>query len=297
MPRERRRRLSQRRVQVLCGLLLAGVLYAELEFNADYEPVLAKGTPVVYAAEQIAADPFERLIRHDPLAALVEARGRLVSESRDYACTFVKQERIGSSIRAEQEVAVKFRPRPYSVMMHFIRNPGLAQRAIYIKGKWTDTDADDPALRELAVCQPGKGLSLLLKSIKQPIRGTMAKRTSRRSMDEFGFERALDLLIKYCQIASERGELKLEFKGESHFDGRPVWVIRRALPYTAEGGRYPDRFANIYLDKAYLVPVAVYCYSADDSDPLNLLGKYEYRNVRFSPGLTDKDFDPVTYGM
>jgi len=296
MPRERRR-FSQRRVQVLCGLFLAGVLYAELEFNADYEPVLAKGTPVVYAAEQIAADPFERLIRHDPLAALVEARQRLVRESRDYICNFVKQERIGSTIRAEQEVSVKFRPQPYSVMMHFVRNAGLAQRAIYIKGKWTDDDADDPALRELAVCQPGKGLSLLLKSIKQPIRGTMAKRTSRRSMDEFGFERALDLLIKYCSMATERGELTLEFKGESHFDGRPVWVIRRVLPYTAEGGMYPDRIANIYIDKAYHVPVAVYCYSADDSDPMNLLGKYEYRNVRFNPGLTDKDFDPATYGM
>jgi len=296
MPRERRR-FSQRRVQVLCGLLLAGALYAELEFNADYEPVLAKGTPVVYAAEQIAADPFERLIRHDPLAALLEARQQLVRESRDYVCNFVKQERIGSTIRAEQEVSVKFRPRPYSVMMHFVRNPGLAQRAIYVKDKWNDDDADDPALRELAVCQPGKGLSLLLKSIKQPIHGMMAKRTSRRSIDEWGFERALDLLITYCQMANEKGELKLDFKGESHFDGRPVWVIRRVLPYTAEGGVYPDRIASIYIDKAYHVPVAVYCYSADDTDPMNLLGKYEYRNVRFSPGLTDKDFDPATYGM
>jgi len=278
-------------------MLLAGVLYAELEFNADYEPVLARGTPVVYAAEQITADPFERLIRHDPLAALIEARQRLVRESRDYACNFVKQERIGSAIRAEQEVSVKFRPQPFSVMMHFVRNPGLAQRAIYIKGKWTDADADDPALRELAICQPGKALALILPSIKQPINGTMAKRTSRRSMDEFGFERALDLLIKYCTIASDRGELKLEFKGESHFDGRPVWVIRRVLPYMEESGRYPDHIANVYIDKAYHVPVAVYCYAADDDDPMSLLGKYEYRNIRFDPGFTDKDFDPASYGM
>lgn len=296
MPRERRR-LSQRRVQVLCGLLLAGALYAQLEFNADYEPVLAKGTPVVYAAEQPVADPFERLIRRDPLEALAQAKKQLVRDSRDYACNFVKQERVGSTIRAEQEVSVMFRPQPYSVMMHFVRNPGLAERAIYIKDKWTDNDATDPALRELAVCQPGKGLSLLLKSIKQPIHGTMAKRSSRRSMDEFGFERALDLLIKYCDLARERGELTLEFKGETHFDGRPVWVVRRVLPYTAEGGRYPDRIANIYIDKVYHVPVAVYCYSADDGGPMNLLGKYEYRNVRFDPGLTEKDFDPATYGM
>jgi hypothetical protein len=228
---------------------------------------------------------------------LKEARDRLVRERRDYACTFVKQERMASGISAEQELEIKFRPVPYSIVMHWIRNPGLARRAIYVKGRWQDESATDPDLRELAVCQPGEVASLFVKSIKQPIHGTMAKRSSRRTIDQFGFERALDLLIHYSELAASRGELELECQGESYFDGRPVWVIRRHLPYSSKGGVYPDRTADIYIDKEYQVPVAVYCYSDYERDPQNLLGKYEYRNVRFDAGYSDKDFEPATYGM
>ena len=291
------KRLKQRRVQILFGLSLAAILYVELEFNADYEPIIHRGTPVVLAAERVEADPFERLVRHHPLAALKEARDRLVKEQRDYACTFVKQERMASGISAEQELQIKFRPVPYSIFMHWIRNPGLARRAIYVKGRWRDESAANPDLRELAVCQPGEVASLFIKSIKQPIHGTMAKRSSRRTIDQFGFERALDLLIHYCDLAAKTNELTLDYKGESYFDGRPVWVIRRHLPYSADSSTYPDRTADIYIDKEYLVPVALYCYSDDDRNPQNLLGKYEYRNVRFDAGYSDKDFEPATYGM
>jgi len=296
MPRDQKR-LKQRRVQVFFGLLLAFILYAELEFDAGHEPIIRQGVPVVLAAERVEAEPFERLIRHDPLEALRQARDRLVREGSDYACTFVKQERMPSGISAEQEVQVKFRPQPYSVFMHWIRNPGLAQRAIYVAGRWRDESAANPDLRELALCQPGKLATLFVKSIKQPIHGMMAKRSSRRTIDQFGFKRALDLLIKYGDLAASRNELDLVFQGESYFDGRPVWVLRRHLPYTGETGRYPDRTADIYIDKEYQVPVAVYCYSDDARSPQNLLGKYEYRNVQFDAGLTVKDFEPSTYGM
>ena len=297
MPRVRKR-MTQRRIQILFGLLLVGILYAEFAFDSNYEPIVYQGTPVLLAAERVDADSFEHFVRNDPLSALLKARERLVRESRDYACTFVKQERLPTGMCAEQEVEVKFRPEPYSVMMNWIRNAGLTQRAIYVKGKWVDEDASDPDLREMVVCQPTKMTALIVGNrVTQPIHGFFAKRTSRRYIDEFGFKRALDLLIKYCELAKSRNELSLVFKGESHFDGRPVWVIRRHLPYKSEGGRYPDRVADVYIDKEHQVPVAVYCYSDDDREPRNLLGKYEYRNIRFDAGLTERDFDPDTYGM
>jgi Protein of unknown function (DUF1571) len=183
------------------------------------------------------------------------------------------------------------------VVMEFTRNAGLAKRAIYVKGKWRDESAEDESLRELAVCQPANGLSLFVKSVKQPIRGGLAKRTSRRAIDEFGFRRLLDLLITYSEKAREAGQLGLEFRGQTRFDGRDVWLIRRTLPYTGPGGEYPDRVANIYVDCKHQVPVAIYTYSNIDEAPAHLLGKYEYRNVHFNVGLTDGDFEPATYGM
>lgn len=296
MPHDLQRK-TRRRIQILCGLLLVGILYAEFAFDTNHAPIINRGMQFVFADNKISETTFEDLVRRDPLAALIGARDKLVRESRDYSCLFVKQERIGSAMSAEQEIEVKFRPEPFSVMMHWVKNEGMAERVIYVKGRWVDPSEENPDLREQAVCKPGKGLSVFIKSIKQPIHGSIAKKSSRRMIDEFGFRRAMDLLIQYCEIAKTKGELTLEFRGETKFDGRPVWMIRRILPYNGEHGIYPDRVAEVYLDQEHHIPIAVYCYSDRDAKPEHLLGKYEYRYIRFSPGISEGDFDPSTYGM
>jgi len=251
----------------------------------------------VLAAEAVNGDPFETLIRHDPLAAMIESRAQHIRQVLDYECVMVKQELLPAGMSKEQEIRVKYRSEPYSVYMEWQRNPGLAARVLYVKGRWTDPTTGNPEERELAVAQPGIIARIFVKSVKQPIHGQLARKSSRRSLDEFGFQRTLDRLIKICELGRSRGELALEFCGESRFDDRPVWVIRRRLPYTGEGGTYPDRTAEILVDKAYRVPVAVYCYSDDDRQPKNLIAKYEYRSIRMRAGLTESDFEPETYGM
>jgi len=292
-----RRISARRRLQFLLGLLLVGLFLADYQFGDDHVPVLDRVMPVVLATEVVSADPFENMVRSKPLEALKEARRNHLRTVKDYEVTFVKQEALPSGMSAEQEIQVKFRNEPYSVFMHWTRNMGLAERVIYVKDRWIDEDASDPDEKQQAVCQPGAALRLLVKSIKQPIHGARAHDASRRYIDEFGFHRSLDLLIQYCDIAKDRNELKLEYRGESFFDGRPTWVIRRHLPYEKEGGRYPDRICEIHIDREYRIPVAVYCYSHDEMKPEQLLGKYEYTNIRLNPGLTESDFTPATYGM
>ncbi len=285
-----------RRLQIVIGLGLAGLFYAQFELGRHHNPVIQRGT-VVLGDAPIVAERFEMLVRTDPLAALLEARDLHGRSATAYTCNFVKQEVLSSGMGPEQEIEVLHRMEPYSVVLNWLRNPKMAQRVIYVKNRWIDKDADKPEERELAVVRPIAPYDLLLKSLKQPIRGKNAKEYSRRCIDEFGFTRSLDLLIEYRKLANSRGELKLEFMGESTFDGRPTWVIRRHLPYEKEGGRYPDRIAEIYLDKEYRVPVAVYCYASDEMKPEDLLGKYEYRNIKCDAALTDADFEPATYGM
>ena len=288
---------THRRIQVAFGLALAGLCYLEIS-TQEYEPVLTQRSAVVFAGSRAPTDPVEKMLRENPLAALIELRAQHVQEVKDYTCTLVKQEVLPSSgLGAEQEIEVLFRQEPYSVVFHWVRNAGLANRVIYVKGRWVNADADNPAEQEQALCQPGTLGAVFLKSIKMPIHGPMARDTARRSLDEFGFKRTLDLLVKYCEIAKTRGELVLEFRGEARFDGRPVWVLHRHLPYTGEGGTYPDRTAEIYIDKELRIPVAVYRYSDTEQKPAHLLGKYEYRNIRLNAGLTDAEFDPATYGM
>ncbi len=291
------KQLTQRRIRLLVGLSLAGILYLQFGLTGDNEVVLRQGSPILLAAERDTVEPFERLIRRDPLSALIQARALHLRQVKDYQCTLVKQEALPSGMSQEQEIDVKFRQEPYSVVFHWRRNPGLADRVIYVRDRWIDADADNVDDRDLAVCQPGPVARLLVKSLKQPIHGKLSKKTSRRSLDDFGFTRALDMLIKYCEKAKQEGVLKLEFCGESRFDGRPVWVIRRHLPYTGENGPYPDRLAEVFIDKEYRIPVAVYCFSSEINNPDSLLGKYEYRNIKLHAGLTDADFEPATYGM
>jgi len=296
MPRQPKQ-FTRRNLQFLFGLVLAAILYAQFQLSEDPQVILNQSTPVLLAAENVTVDSFEKLVRTDPLAALIEARARHQREVSDYECVMVKQELLPSGMSEEQEVKVKHRAEPYSVFMDWQRNPGLASRVLYVRGRWVDQKAKNEDDRELAIAQPGKVAQLFVKSLKQPIHGTLSKQASRRTVDEFGFARTLDLLIKFSELAKSHNELSLTFCGESSFDGRPVWVIRRVLPYTGEDGVYPDRLAEVYIDKEYRIPVAVYSFAGDEKVPSNLLGKYEYRGIRMKPGLTDKDFEPATYGM
>jgi hypothetical protein len=283
--------------RLIIGLMLTTIFCVQFQLRAGPNTPVDRQALIVLADETVIGDPFELLMRRDPLAALIEARIQHLEEVVDYECLLVKQELLTSGMSKEQEIKVKFRHMPYSVLMEWQRNPGLAVRVLYVKGRWTDATAENPEDRELALAQPGVIARIFLKSLKQPIHGKLAKKASRRFVDEFGFQKTLDRLIDICELGRSRGELKLEFGGDSRFDDRPVWVIRRSLPYTGEGGLYPDRTAEILVDKDYRVPVAVYCYSDEKAQSKNLIAKYEYRNVRMRVGLTEKDFEPVTYGM
>lgn len=295
---EIRRRLSPQHFRLFFGAILGAVLLIEFATRSATSALVPAEAEVVASVGSPAPDArpgFDELIRRDPLAALEKAQAEHGEQVRDYTCTFIKQELLASGLSNEQTIATSFRSQPYSVVMHWLKNPGKAERVIYVKGKWVDADAGKSEEREQAVCQPGAIARVFLKSLKQPIHGDLAREASRRYIDEFGFWQSLNLLTKYSRIAKERGELTLTFRGESIFDGRPTYVLERRLPYTGDDGVYPDRLATIHIDKEWHVPVSVRCYA--DEAKKQLLGRYEYRDVAFDVGLTDKTFEPATYGM
>ncbi|MFQ6048108.1 MAG: DUF1571 domain-containing protein, partial [Phycisphaerae bacterium] len=121
---------------------------------------------------------------------------------------------------------------------------------------------------ELAVVEPEGAIArLLVPSIMRPIRSPEARQASRRQIDEFGFENALQLIIKYSRAARQEGKLALQYLGTGRIDGRETYVIERTLPYTGQDGFYPDRKLTVHLDKQWLLPVACFCYWAAMSSP------------------------------
>lgn len=256
--------------------------------------------PQAYAAEVIPAArtldraEFAELLGRDPLGAFREARDNHRRTVRDYQCTFVKKELLPRGMSKEQTIAVKFRQEPYSIFMHWIKNQDKAVRVIYQAGRWTD-DCADFNERAQAVCQPGAIAAMFVKSLMQPIHGDRAKQSSRRFIDDFGFAKALELMVQFSTLAQQRGELSLQLEGESEFDGRPTWVLKRHVPYAGPGGLYPDATAIYHIDQEWRVPVAVYSFS--DAQGKQLLGRYEYRDVKMNAGCCQTDFEPATYGM
>ncbi len=247
--------------------------------------------PPVVAQPAAATNTMAALVQSDPLAAFKQLHADAVAQAADYTCTFTKQERIGDTINKQQVIEAKFRAEPYSVYFHFVENPGLAGKVIYIKDKWVDEDASDPELRQLAAVRPA-GLLGIAGVLKQPIRSDRAKKAGRRFIDQFGFERGLELLVRFSQMAADEGTLTLEYQGQGEFKGRPVWLIKRLLPYTDDNGVYPDRLALIYIDQEWGVPIAIHTFRSDAPIPEELLGKYEYTNVNFDAQLSNADFDP-----
>ncbi|MCB9856074.1 MAG: DUF1571 domain-containing protein [Phycisphaerales bacterium] len=253
--------------------------------------------PPAVAAVASPTDGFEAMLKRDPLEALRQLHQEFAAADRSYTCVFTRQEMLSSGMGPEQDVSVKFRSEPYSVAMEFTRNPGLVKRALFVKGKWRDETADEEELKDQALVQPAGMAGLLIKSLKQPIRGPLARKTGRRAIDQFGFERAIDLLVKYCDQAKAEGALTLTYEGEADFKGRRVWVIKRMLPYTGPDSGYPDLVAMIYIDQEHHVPIAIHTFSDTKCDAEHLIGKYEYRDIDFNADITDADFEPATYGL
>ncbi|HEY3241952.1 MAG TPA: DUF1571 domain-containing protein [Phycisphaerae bacterium] len=203
---------------------------------------------------------------------------------RDYSCTFIKQERLGSKITPEQVTEVLFREQPvFSVNMKWTQNADAAQHVLYIKNRWEDDKGNDEAYVVAA------GLAKLIGKIRQPIDGPLARKASRRSIADFGFGNTLDMILSYSERAAKTDELDLRFIGETTVDGRPAYAFERRLPYTGENCSYPDRLLKFSIDKEWLVPTAVFSY-CDDAGQI-LLGKYIHENLAMNPGLPDSDFE------
>ena len=198
----------------------------------------------------------------------------------------VKQELIAGQLSAVQEVELRFCKAPLSIYMLWQRNADGAKRALY---------KDDPAFvdeqgNKVARVEPaGAIVRLLVKDLFMPIHGEQARRACRRSIDECGFGASFDLMEHFTELGRANGVLDVRFAGVGEVDGRPTFVIERYLPYTGEGGVYPDAKLILHLDREWLLPVAVECFA--DKDGQDLLGRYAFTQVQLNPGLQASDFE------
>ena len=224
---------------------------------------------------------IEQLARTDQIALLKMCLERLDATVQDYRCTFVKQERIRGQVTDEQVAQVKFRQKPFSVMMQWVRTSTPADRTLYVEGLYDGQMLVKP-----------KGLFALAGTVKRSPTDPDVMESTLRPITQFGFRRMLESLLEVYEEANRCGELEFSYLGTGRIEGidRDLLVIQRVLP-PREG--YPAKTTRIYIDRQLLLPVQMDAWNWQDE----LSSRYTFRDIQLNVGLTDADFVPANNGM
>lgn len=300
MNRSRRRGMTR---MIVGALLLTGLLlqtYRMLHESGRGVPGVVVQGPrlsspsVAYAApvegQAPAARTLEQQAADDAIGFFEDALERYDRRVRDYSCVFTKQELVGGKLSEVQVIEALFREKPFSVLFTWLENEDKCSRALYVKDRWFD-EHNQPT----AVVVPGPLARLFVDHVMRPIHGPDAERSSRRTIDQFGMRQAIELTLKYCRMAREQGQLKFEYVGNGEVDGRETLVFERHLPYTGEGGVWPDRLLIVHVDRELMLPTRCECYA--DAERKTLLGTYTYTDVRINVNHPDSVFTKKGMGL
>ena len=228
--------------------------------------------------------PLASLAKRDPLALVRLAQGQCERQIRDYSCVFIRQERINGELTPQQHIKILYRKEPQSILMTWIRNEDRIRRALYVAGQFVGRDGVERALVEPS----GALVRLAAKKLAIPIHGPLARASSRRSIDQFGFRAMFELMECCHRLALKRGVLDLRYEGPGRVDGRETYVLVRHLPYSGPTGEYPDARLVLHLDQEWLLPVAIYSYA--DRREKKLLGSYVLTAVKLNQNFADDTF-------
>ncbi len=233
---------------------------------------------------------LEALAAADPIGFFEMALDRYDRSVRDYTCTFSKQELVGNRLTEEQVIRAMFCEKPFSVRFEWVKNEDKCSRVLYVADRWVKDN------QQMAVVEPGAIARLFVPYVMRPIHGRDAQKSSRRTIDQFGFRNSLSLILKYCKLAREQGVLEaFTCLGKDRVEGRETLVFERRLPYTGEDGFWPDRVLVVHIDRETLLPILCTAY-ADDARQV-LLGRYMMTDVKLNPNLPDSVFTMQGMGL
>ena len=122
-----------------------------------------------------------------------------------------------------------------------------------------------------------------------------SRKTSRRTINQFGLRNSLALTLKYCRLAEAQGTLDFRYAGTAQIDDRETLVFERRLPYTNENGLWPDRLLVVHIDKQLRLPTLCQAY-ADDAKQV-LLGSYKTSDIQLNVNLPDEIFTKKGIGL
>jgi len=244
---------------------------------------LARTAAVVLLLSAFARPVPAGEIPVDQLFGLVDTAAKTWATVKDYTCTFFKQERVKGDLLDKETIAVKFRVKPHSVYMKWIKDPHEGRETLFVKG-WND---DEIKAHE-------GGLLGAVNANLDP-RGSMAMKDNRHTVLEAGIGTIINLVKADLELAKANGEGKFEDLGMKTLEGANLRCFKAAFPpekcktgINPEKGKYYSPDIMICIDGRTGLPVAIEHKNAKGQ----LEEYYMNKDLRLNVGLTDKDFDP-----
>ena len=275
--------------RLVVGALVAYfVYYGAVNHTDTRNKVASEPGRLVRVATAVASQPqrqsdnsarIARLAKTDHIELLNWALENYRRQVRDYRGFLYKQERINGKLKPIEKIAISFMEEPFSLLMQWDKSSGVIDKLLYVEGQNDDKMVVHPT-----------GLLAWIKSVKRDPRSEQARRSSRRTCDQFGFRRTMLSLLEVYRQAEDQGDLAIGYVGPTQIGGRQCIALERLLPAKDE---YPCGRMVVEFDLEYLLPTSITSYDWQG----NLLSRYVYTELQFNTGLTGSAFDTKANGL
>jgi hypothetical protein len=215
-----------------------------------------------------------------PLQLIAEAR-RSYQGVRDYACLFIKRERLRGQLQPENMIDMKVRTQPFSVYLRWLKPVATAgQEVCYVAGR------NNGMMRVHS-----SGILGTVGFINMDPRDPRALETSRHSITEAGIG---NLIERYGQGWDlERRLNRTQVRIQEYEYNRRRCTRVETIHADSAGQQIPFYRSIVYFDKEHHLPVRVenYDWPRQAADPAGgLVESYSYVNLNLNAGLSDAVF-------
>jgi len=234
---------------------------------------VASAYPLRPAKNLDIANKLTDLAKTDHITLLKWSMKKYKQHVHDYQGIFYRRERVNGKLRYKEEIAIKFKEEPFSLLMNWKENPDKIDKLLYVENRRNNSKM---------IVHP-TGLFSWIKSIERDPRCKEALRSSRSTCDEFGFYRTMAKILKVYEQADKQEDLQIRYLGETRIDDRPCIAIERRLPPRKQ---YLAARVVLEFDKEYILPTSITSYDWQGK----LLSQYVYKNLCFNSDLKSAQF-------
>ena len=206
----------------------------------------------------------------------LETGRRALATLPAYACTLIKQERVGGKLQKPETIELKVRDTPRAIYMKWLAGPFKGRELLFSESL---LGRDKLRVREGGV--------LGIVPVTLAIDSAVARRGTKHLVTEVGVAHVLKLIERDYARAAPKGHIRRVNLGFEMLDGRKTYKVESILPRDPSLGYYCFRMIH-YTD--YLRGIEIRSEVFNFSDELE--ESYYYKDVDTKPAFTDADFDP-----